>query len=73
MPIVVRIDVMRPLRTMKPKKLAALIGISEQSLSPLPQETVKGARFETIDKTCALLARKPSGLLARIEDSESED
>jgi putative transcriptional regulator len=73
MPIVVRLDVMLALRKMKSKDLAAQIGISEQNLSLLRQGKVKGVRFETIDRICAVLDCKPGDLLDRVEDSDSTD
>jgi putative transcriptional regulator len=73
MPIVVRLDVMLALRKMKSKDLAAQIGISEQNLSLLRQGKVKGVRFETIDRICAVLDCKPGDLLDRVEDRDSTD
>lgn len=65
MAIVVRLDVMLALRKMKSKDLAAAIGISEQNLSALRQGHVKGVRFETLDKICAVLDCMPGDLLDR--------
>ncbi|WP_291079205.1 helix-turn-helix transcriptional regulator [Hyphomonas sp.] len=68
MAIIVRLDVMLALRKMKSKELAAAIGISEQNLSQLRQGRVKGVRFETLDKICAVLDCKPGDILDRDED-----
>ncbi|MEL8056664.1 MAG: helix-turn-helix transcriptional regulator [Pseudomonadota bacterium] len=68
MAIIVRLDVMLAHRKMKSKELAAAIGISEQNLSALRQGKVKGVRFETLDKICAVLDCKPGDLLDRESD-----
>ncbi len=71
MPIVVTLDVMLARRKMRSKELAARIGISEQTLSLLKSGKVKGVRFETLAKICAVLDCQPSDLLAyRPEASE---
>jgi putative transcriptional regulator len=63
MEIIVRLDVMLALRKMKSRDLAAQIGITEQNLSLLKSGKVKGIRFETLAKICAVLDCQPGDLL----------
>src|SRR6185369_14555534 len=55
MPIVMTLDVMLARRKMKGKDLAEKIGISETQLSLLRSGKVKGMRFATLSKLCAVL------------------
>ncbi len=48
---------------MRSKDLAARIGITEQNLSLLRSGKVKGVRFETLEKICAILECQPGELL----------
>ena len=57
MPIVVNLDVMLARRKMRSRELAERIGISEVNLSMLKTGRVKGVRFETLAKICAVLIR----------------
>lgn len=66
MPIVVRLDVMLAERKMRSRDLAARIGISEVNLSMLKTGRVKGLRFETLEKICAVLNCQPGDLLAYV-------
>ncbi len=61
--IIVRLDVMLALRKMKSRDLAQAIGITEQNLSLLKSGKVKGIRFETLAKICAVLECQPGDLL----------
>lgn len=61
--IIVRLDVMLALRKMKSRDLAQAIGITEQNLSLLKSGKVKGIRFETLAKICAVLDCQPGDLL----------
>lgn len=63
MPIVVTLDVMLARRKMRGKALAEAIGMSEQNLSLLRSGKVKGVRFETLEKLCAVLECQPADLL----------
>jgi len=69
MPIVVTLDVMLARRKMRGKELAAEIGLSEQNLSLLRSGKVRGVRFETLAKICAVLECQPGDLLAFQEES----
>lgn len=68
MEIVVRLDVMLAMRKMKSRDLAAQIGITEQNLSLLKSGKVKGIRFETLSKICAVLDCQPGDLLEAVSD-----
>lgn len=61
--IVVNLDVMLAKRKMRSKDLAEQIGITEANLSLLKSSKVKGVRFETLDKICAVLECQPGDLL----------
>lgn len=63
MPIVVRLDVVLAQRKMRSKDLAEAIGITEANLSLLKQGRVKGVRFETLAKICAVLGCTPGDIL----------
>jgi putative transcriptional regulator len=61
--IVVNLDVMLAKRKMRSKELAERIGITEANLSLLKSSKVKGVRFETLDKICAVLECQPGDIL----------
>jgi putative transcriptional regulator len=63
MPIIVTLDVMLAKRKMRGKELCAQIKMSETQLSLLRSGKVRGVRFSTIAKICAVLDCKPSDLL----------
>ena len=50
-------------RKMKLKQLAKEIGLSEQALSTLKTNKVKGVRFETLVKICDVLDCQPGDIL----------
>ena len=60
MPIIVNLDVMLAQRKMKPKNLAARIGITEATLSLLKQRRVRGVRFGTLAAICVALRCQPA-------------
>lgn len=64
MAINVTLDVMLARRKMKSRELAEKIGISEVNLSLLKSGKVKGIRFETLAKLCAVLECQPGDILA---------
>lgn len=68
MQIIVRLDVMLAHRKMRSRELAAQIGITEQNLSLLKSGKVKGIRFETLAKICAVLECQPGDLLEAAPD-----
>jgi len=63
MPIIVTLDVMLAKRKMRGKELCAQINMSETQLSLLRSGKVRGVRFSTIGKICAVLDCKPADLL----------
>lgn len=63
MPIVVNLDVMLAKRKMRSRELAERIGITEQNLSLLKSGKVRGVRFDTLSRICAVLECQPADLL----------
>ena len=63
MPIRVTLDDILARRGMKARELAAAVGISETQLSLFRSGKVKGIRFRTLAKLCAVLACTPGELL----------
>jgi putative transcriptional regulator len=63
MPVIVTLDVMLAKRKMKGRDLCTRIGISETQLSLLRSGKVRGVRFGTFAKMCAVLECKPGDLL----------
>jgi putative transcriptional regulator len=72
MPIVVNLDVMLAKRKMRSKELAERIGITEVNVSLLKSGRVKGVRFETLAKICAVLECQPGDLLEYRADDAPE-
>jgi putative transcriptional regulator len=71
MPIIVTLDVMLAKRKMRGKELCARIGMSETQLSLLRSGKVRGVRFSTIAKMCAVLDCMPGELLDyRFDESD---
>ncbi|MFK7834987.1 MAG: helix-turn-helix domain-containing protein [Sulfitobacter sp.] len=66
MEIVVRLDVILAIRKMKSRDLALAVGITEQNISLLKSGKVKGVRFETLAKICAVLNCQPGDLLEAV-------
>ena len=72
MPIIVTLDVMLARRKMRSRDLAQQVGITEQNLSLLKSGKVRGVRFETLEKICAVLHCQPGDLLEFVaDDAES--
>jgi putative transcriptional regulator len=70
MAIVVNLDVMLAKRKMRSRDLAARIGIAEQNVSLLKSGKVKGIRFETLERICAVLDCQPGDILEYRPESE---
>lgn len=68
MKIVVNLDVMLAKRKMKLKYLAARIELSEQALSTLKTNKVRGVRFDTLAKICDVLECQPGDILEFVPD-----
>lgn len=71
MPIVVNLDVMLARRKMRSKELAERIGITEQNVSLLKSGKIKGIRFETLARICAVLDCQPGDLLEYRADADT--
>jgi putative transcriptional regulator len=71
MPIVVNLDVMLARRKMRSKELAERIGITEQNVSLLKSGRIKGIRFETLARICAVLDCQPGDLLEYRADTDT--
>lgn len=63
MPVRVTLDAMLARRAMTSKHLAAQIGLSETQLSLFKSGKVRGIRFATIARMCAVLQCAPGDLL----------
>lgn len=70
MPIKVTLDALITRRGIKARDLAAEIGISETQLSLFRSGKVKGIRFRTLAKMCAVLECKPADLLDYAFDAD---
>lgn len=63
MAIVVKLDVMLARRKMRSKELAERIDVTEQNVSLLKSGKVRGIRFDTLSKICAVLDCQPGDIL----------
>lgn len=70
MAINVTLDVMLARRKMKSRDLAAAIDLSETNLSLLKSGKVKGIRFETLERICAVLDCQPGDLLEYLPNDD---
>lgn len=68
MAIIINLDVMLARRKMRLKTLAAAIGVTEQALSAIKTNKVKGVRFETLQKMCHVLECQPGDLLEYVPE-----
>ena len=73
MPIRVTLDEVLARRGMKARELAAIVGISETQLSLFRSGKVKGIRFRTLAKLCAVLECAPGDLLGYDRDAADLD
>ena len=63
MPIRITLDTMLARRGMTARELAATVGISETQMSLFRSGKVKGIRFRTLARLCAVLECVPGDLL----------
>jgi putative transcriptional regulator len=63
MPVQVTLDAMLAARGMTGKELARRIGVSETQMSLFRSGKVRGVRFSTVAKMCAVLECAPGDLL----------
>lgn len=73
MKIIVNLDVMLARRKMRLKELAAMIGLTEQALSMIKTNKVKGVRFDTLIKICDALDCQPGDILEFSREAANED
>ena len=75
MAIVVNLDVMLAKRKIRSKELAEQIGITEPNVSLLKSGKVRGIRFGTLSRICAVLECQPGDILEYVpgEDDGAED
>ena len=64
MPIRIRFDEVLAAKGMKARQVAAAIGVSETHLSLFRSGKVRGVRFATLARICAVLGCQPGDLLA---------
>lgn len=68
MGIVVNLDVMLARRKIRSKELAERVGLTEQNISLLKSGKVRGIRFNTLAKICAVLNCQPGDILEYTPD-----
>jgi len=68
MPVTVTLDAQLAKRGMTGKELARRIGVSETQLSLFRSGKVRGVRFSTVAKMCAVLECAPGDLLGYDHD-----
>ena len=73
MPIAITMDAVLAKRKLKAKDVAAMIGVSETHLSLFRSGKVRGVRFSTLAKLCAVLRCQPGDLLAYEPGDEDFD
>ena len=70
MAIVVNLDVMLARRKIRSKELAERIGITEANVSLLKSGKVRGIRFGTLSRICAVLECQPGDILEYVPGEE---
>ena len=73
MPIIVNLDVMLARRKIRSRELAARIELTEANVSLLKSGKVRGIRFDTLERICAVLDCQPGDLLRFDGDSKADD
>ena len=75
MAIEIALDVMLAKRKIRSKELAEQIGITEPNVSLLKSGKVRGIRFSTLSRICAVLNCQPGDILEYVpgEDDGAED
>lgn len=69
MPIIIHLDQLLADRNLRAKQVAAQIGVSETHLSLFRSGKVKGIRFSTLVKLCAVLDCQPGDLFSYTFDA----
>jgi putative transcriptional regulator len=69
MPIIVNLDVMLARRKIRSRELAARIELTEANVSLLKSGKVRGIRFDTLERICAVLDCQPGDILEYVPDA----
>ncbi|PIT02030.1 Cro/Cl family transcriptional regulator [Bradyrhizobium nitroreducens] len=72
MPIIVNLDVMLARRKIRSRELAARIELTEANVSLLKSGKVRGIRFDTLERICAVLDCQPGDILEYVPDSADD-
>ena len=72
MPIVVNLDVMLAKRKIRSRELAARIELTEANVSLLKSGKVRGIRFDTLERICAVLDCQPGDILEYVPDKAND-
>ncbi|QOG17501.1 MULTISPECIES: helix-turn-helix domain-containing protein [Bradyrhizobium] len=72
MPIVVNLDVMLARRKIRSRELAARIELTEANVSLLKSGKVRGIRFDTLERICAVLDCQPGDILEYVPDNADD-
>jgi putative transcriptional regulator len=72
MPIIVNLDVMLARRRIRSRELAARIKLTEANVSLLKSGKVRGIRFDTLERICAVLDCQPGDILEYVPDSTDD-
>ncbi|MDA9441255.1 Cro/Cl family transcriptional regulator [Bradyrhizobium sp. CCBAU 51745] len=72
MPIIVNLDVMLAKRKIRSRELAARIELTEANVSLLKSGKVRGIRFDTLERICAVLDCQPGDILEYVPDKAND-
>ena len=72
MPIIVNLDVMLAKRKIRSRELAARIELTEANVSLLKSGKVRGIRFDTLERICAVLDCQPGDILEYVPDGAED-
>ncbi len=72
MPIVVNLDVMLAKRKIRSRELAARIELTEANVSLLKSGKVRGIRFDTLERICAVLDCQPGDILEYVPEGADD-
>lgn len=72
MPIIVNLDVMLARRKIRSRELAARIELTEANVSLLKSGKVRGIRFDTLERICAVLDCQPGDILEYVPDNADD-
>jgi len=72
MPIIVNLDVMLARRKIRSRELAARIELTEANVSLLKSGKVRGIRFDTLERICAVLDCQPGDILEYVPEGADD-